>query len=233
MFLIVLGTKLRRKVDFQERASVFEIFLKNVLLVWLQTPPCWWQSFSALLQSSVTHDLLEIILTCWLAARETFIIIINVENSCCLIVFWKMWYTFFRIFDDYKEHSFEIQIFINVFTVTFDKMNASLLNKSIHFLYTVVYFFKSSHPEKIQIKFYSPWKKTFSLARIMHMHKKVCSLYQKMDCLFPIMIWTCLKIHHNVLASTKPYCVTVRDMYIHLFASSLTLVWWVGVPGCP
>ncbi len=63
-------------------------------------------AFSAsLLQSSVTHDLLEIIQTCWLSAQETFIIIIiNVENSYWLIFFWKMWDTFFRIFDDHKEH---------------------------------------------------------------------------------------------------------------------------------
>ncbi len=38
--------------------------------------------FSAsLLQSSVSHDPSEIILICWFAAKETFIIIINVENS--------------------------------------------------------------------------------------------------------------------------------------------------------
>ncbi len=33
------------------------------------------------LQSSVSHDLSEIILICWFAAQETFIITINVENS--------------------------------------------------------------------------------------------------------------------------------------------------------
>ncbi len=37
--------------------------------------------FSAsLLQSSVSHDALEISLICWFAAQETFIVI-NVENS--------------------------------------------------------------------------------------------------------------------------------------------------------
>ncbi len=36
--------------------------------------------FSAsLLQSSVSHDPSEIILICWFAAQETFLIIINVE----------------------------------------------------------------------------------------------------------------------------------------------------------
>ncbi len=34
----------------------------------------------ALLPSSVSHDPSEII--CWFAAQETFLIIINVENSC-------------------------------------------------------------------------------------------------------------------------------------------------------
>jgi len=38
--------------------------------------------FSAsLLQSSVSHDPSEIILICWFAAQETFLIIISVENS--------------------------------------------------------------------------------------------------------------------------------------------------------
>ncbi len=39
--------------------------------------------FSAsLLQSSVSHDPSEIIIICWFAAQEIFLIIINVENSC-------------------------------------------------------------------------------------------------------------------------------------------------------
>ncbi len=39
--------------------------------------------FSAsLLQSSVSHDPSEIILICWLAAQETFLIIISAEYSC-------------------------------------------------------------------------------------------------------------------------------------------------------
>ncbi len=33
-------------------------------------------------QSSVSHDSSEIIIICWFAAQETFLIIINVENSC-------------------------------------------------------------------------------------------------------------------------------------------------------
>ncbi len=38
--------------------------------------------FSALLQSSVSHDLSEIILIYRFADEETFLIIIDVENSC-------------------------------------------------------------------------------------------------------------------------------------------------------
>ncbi len=44
--------------------------------------------FSAsLLQSSVSHDPSEIILICWFAAQETFLIIINVENGCAASYF--------------------------------------------------------------------------------------------------------------------------------------------------
>ncbi len=42
----------------------------------------------SLLQSSVSHDPSEIILIYWFAARETFLIIINVENSCAAQYFW-------------------------------------------------------------------------------------------------------------------------------------------------
>ncbi len=37
--------------------------------------------YQPLLQSSVSHKFSEIILICWFAAQETFIIIINVKNS--------------------------------------------------------------------------------------------------------------------------------------------------------
>ncbi len=46
--------------------------------------------FSAsLLQSSVSHDPSEIILTCWFAAEETFLIIISVEIRCAASHFYK------------------------------------------------------------------------------------------------------------------------------------------------
>ncbi len=53
--------------------------------------------FSSLLQFSVSHDLLEII-TIYLT-RETFLIIINVENNFAASYFmWKWWYTIFQDF---------------------------------------------------------------------------------------------------------------------------------------
>jgi len=37
---------------------------------------------TSLLYSSVARDSSEIFLICWIAAKETFLVIINVENSC-------------------------------------------------------------------------------------------------------------------------------------------------------
>ncbi len=46
----------------------------------------WWKAeFSALLQSSVSHDSSDIILICWFAAQQTFIII-NVEKTLIYIL---------------------------------------------------------------------------------------------------------------------------------------------------
>ncbi len=42
---------------------------------------CKTEILASLLQSLVSHDPSEIILICWFAAQETFLIIINVENS--------------------------------------------------------------------------------------------------------------------------------------------------------
>ncbi len=61
---------------------------------------------ASLLQSSVSHDASEIILIYWFATQETFLIIINVENSSA----------FFTI----KVQQILIE---NVFTVTFDQFN--------------------------------------------------------------------------------------------------------------
>ncbi len=65
------------------------------------------------------------------------LIIISVENSFCWLLFmYKLWY----IFQDLLNHLFETEIvrkIINVFTVTFDQLNASSQNKSINFLCTL------------------------------------------------------------------------------------------------
>jgi len=45
-----------------------------------------WCEYSALLhQSSESHDPSEIILICWFAAQETFLIIINVKKQLCVM----------------------------------------------------------------------------------------------------------------------------------------------------
>jgi len=42
----------------------------------------------------VSHDPSEIILICWFAAQKTFLIIINVENSCIFVhgSCWILWW---------------------------------------------------------------------------------------------------------------------------------------------
>ncbi len=60
--------------------------------------------FSAsLLQSLVSHDPSEIILICWFAAQETFIIIIiiDIENSCAASYLCKTIF-FSGLFDEMK-----------------------------------------------------------------------------------------------------------------------------------
>ncbi len=83
----------------------------------------------------------EIIIIYWFAAQETFLIIINVENSCAAQYFCGNWDTFYflRIYrwieSSIEQHLFEIENFcfiINVFNDTFDQFNVSLMNKSIH-----------------------------------------------------------------------------------------------------
>ncbi len=67
---------------------------------------------------------------------KTLIIIINVENSCAASYFCGFF--FFMILwwiGNSKEHYlFKVEVFykiLNVFTVTFDQFNVSLLNKII------------------------------------------------------------------------------------------------------
>ncbi len=64
--------------------------------------------FSAsLLQSSVSHDPSEIILICWFAAQETFMII-SVENSCAASYYCGNRDTFFK---DFRKNSNEQYLF--------------------------------------------------------------------------------------------------------------------------
>ncbi len=71
-----------------------------------------------LLQSSVSHDPSEIILTCWFGAKETCIIrpIINIKIISVVVLnifLWKPWYIFFQ---DWvkglkkKKHLFETKL---------------------------------------------------------------------------------------------------------------------------
>ncbi len=54
-----------------------------------------------LLQSSGSHDPSEIILIVCFGVQETFLIIINIENSCCLF-FLEIVITFSALFDEHK-----------------------------------------------------------------------------------------------------------------------------------
>ncbi len=87
----------------------------------------------------MSHDPSEIIPICWFAAQK------NVSSYdyqywkqlLCLIFLFKSWYIYFRIlgwiWSLKEQHLFEMKIFCNiknVFTVTFDQFNASMLKKS-------------------------------------------------------------------------------------------------------
>ncbi len=66
----------------------------------------------------MSHDPSEIILICWFAAQEIFIIIINVENSHTDTKVYLVLKTFFY----YN---------VKVYTNTFEQFNAALLNNFI------------------------------------------------------------------------------------------------------
>ncbi len=89
--------------------------------------------FSAsFLQSSVSHDPPEIIIIYWFAVHETFLIIMNVENSCAA--------SYFCVFSFLEEsmmksnlkeqHRLEIKIFSNNIKVTFDQWNEHSFSKN-------------------------------------------------------------------------------------------------------
>ncbi len=79
----------------------------------------------------MSHDNSEIILICWFAAQETFLSML--KSVVLLHIFVETTIYFFQAFLLNRKHLFERETFyniINTFTVTFDQINASLLNKS-------------------------------------------------------------------------------------------------------
>ncbi len=50
----------------------------------------------------LSHDPSEINLICWFGVQYTFLIIINVENSCAACFVETTWYIFARFFDEQK-----------------------------------------------------------------------------------------------------------------------------------
>ncbi len=72
----------------------------------------------------------EIILICWFAAQQTFLIIINAEHSCPAKHFFVDIFFWILECSLKEQHLFEIEIFsniMNVSTVTSGQFNASLL----------------------------------------------------------------------------------------------------------
>ncbi len=69
-------------------------FYFNIFRLFLWSRTIFKQS---LLQASVLHEPLEINLICWFGAQVTFLIIINIKNSCCLIYLWNFFRTFWWI----------------------------------------------------------------------------------------------------------------------------------------
>ncbi len=79
----------------------------------------------------------------WFAAQETFLIIINVENSYAAQYLCgnRDAFNFFRIHRWIKSSKEIFWNSKNVFTGTFHQFNASLLNKIRLYIYIYIYFF--------------------------------------------------------------------------------------------
>ncbi len=90
IYLINNTVKLKDcEILFQFIITVFYLNIYSNVFLWCKA------EFSAsLLQSSLSHDPSEITLIRWFSAQETFLIIINVENSYAALIFflWKLWY---------------------------------------------------------------------------------------------------------------------------------------------
>ncbi len=124
IYLIKIRKYYETLLQSKTNVFFFNLFVKYNLFLWCKA------EFSAsLLQSSVSHDPSEIILICWFAAQETFLIINNAENSCAASYSCGNRDTIY--FSKFKRTAF--CNIINDFTVTYDQFNASLINKSINF----------------------------------------------------------------------------------------------------
>ncbi len=106
IYLIKNTVKLWNISTISNNCFLCEHMLKCNLFLWCKA------EFSAsLLQFSVSHDPSEIILICWFAAQETFLIIINFENSCAATYFlWKLWHFIFQ--DSSMNRNFKTSAFI-------------------------------------------------------------------------------------------------------------------------
>jgi len=92
-----------------------ECILQCTLFLW-----CKGEFSASLLQSSVSHDPSEIILIWWFAAQETFIIIINFENSAASYFVETIIHSFSAQKNCiYLKYMFFFPKILNVFTVTF------------------------------------------------------------------------------------------------------------------
>ncbi len=76
----------------------------------------------------------EIILIYWFDVQETSFIIINVKNSCAASYFCRNLFRF-NVLMKRMFKSTNIKFGINVFTVTFEKCYAFLMNKGINYLW--------------------------------------------------------------------------------------------------
>ncbi len=108
------------------------------ILIYFKIPVIKAEFSASLLQSSVSLISEGSFLICWFAAQETFLI----NHFLLLNTFWGNHDTLFHV--SLINRKFKITVFIwnlfemicniiNVFTITFEQLNASLLNKSNNF----------------------------------------------------------------------------------------------------
>ncbi len=116
-------------LSFPLRTKAFFIKLKTVILLQLKIAAYIWIYYNI--------EFIPVMQSCIFSIITPFF---SVTWSFCCLYFWKPQYIFQDSLKKYKQHLFEIEIFcsiINAFTVTFDKLNASLLNKSIQSFFMI------------------------------------------------------------------------------------------------